>query len=121
MPAADGRETPTLSGMHLTRIGLGNILLEPGEGLDPADPDAYLEPLLAHIQRRAACRLIYDLKNVPLIDEVYYRWLLAVHALCGIANIEMVVVHMRPAAAFALSRLIDEPPPFRCALEVARG
>ncbi|AOU98877.1 hypothetical protein BI364_13730 [Acidihalobacter yilgarnensis] len=111
---------PVLSGMHLTRIGQGNILLEPGEGLDPADPDAYLEPLLAHIQKRAAKRLIYDLKNVPFIDAIYYQWLVAVHDLCNIANIEMVAVHMRPAAAYALSRILEVPPPFRCALEVER-
>lgn len=108
----------SLSGMHLTRIGQGNILLEPGEGLNPADPDTYLEPLLAQIQKYAPQRLIYDLKDVPIIDEVYYQWLVAVQSACSLANIEMVVVHMRPAAAFALSQIIEVTPPFRCALSV---
>ena len=112
--------TPALEGMHLTPIGNGNVLLEPGEGLDPSDPDAYLTALLAHLQQQGARRLVYDLKNVPLVDTVYYDWLMAVHAQCRVMNIEMVAVHMRPPAAYALTQTLAAPPPFRCALDVDR-
>ena len=93
-------------------------MLEPGEGLDPADHDAYLMPVLDYLQKRQTQRLIYDLKNVRVIDSVYYEWLIALHAICRISGIEMVVVNMRPSAAYALSVMVKEPPPFTCALDI---
>jgi len=41
-----------IRGMHLTFIGNGSVLLEPGNSLDPSDPDAYFEPLIAYMQNR---------------------------------------------------------------------
>ncbi|HQU14692.1 MAG: hypothetical protein ACYC18_04990 [Gammaproteobacteria bacterium] len=105
-------------GMHLTPIGGGHVLLEPGAGLDPSDPDAYLVGVLEVLQAHHAARLIYDLKNVPLLEGVYYRWLLALHAACRISGIQLVTVNMQPEAAYALSQLITAPPPFVCALDV---
>jgi anti-anti-sigma regulatory factor len=107
-----------LRGMHLTPIGDGKVLLEPGEGLDPTDPDAYLEPLLDFLQRRGARVLIYDLKNVPLIDRTYLDWLRSVEALCRVGGVSLVAVSMRPSAAYALALAMDGPVPFSCALDV---
>ncbi|HKK14025.1 MAG TPA: hypothetical protein VKA14_05120, partial [Gammaproteobacteria bacterium] len=97
--------------MHLTPIGSGIVLLEPTDGLDPTDSEAYLQPLVGFLQRRRTSRLIYDLKNVPLVDNVYYQWLHALHRMCRITGIELVVANMAPAAAYALAQLLDGPPP----------
>ncbi|MHB8347663.1 MAG: hypothetical protein ACYDHM_10870 [Acidiferrobacterales bacterium] len=107
-----------IPGIHLTPIGDDSVLLEPGEGLDPTDPDGYLVPLLAFLQKKRARFLIYDLKNVALVDRVYYDWMTAMNSLCLISGIRMVVANIRPYAAFALSQLIDGDPPFSCALDV---
>lgn len=107
-----------IQGMHLTPIGDGNVLLEPGAGLDPGDPSAYLVPVLEVLQANAAHRLLYDLKNVALLDDVYYAWLTALHGACRISGIELITVNMQPEAAFALSHLIVGPPPFHCARDV---
>ena len=105
-------------GIHLTPIGDGNVLLEPGEGLDPSNPDSLLAPILEFLQHHGARRLVYDLKNVRLIDAVYYTWLTQLNAACRIANVEMVTVNMQPAAAYALALTLDKPPPFICALDI---
>ncbi len=105
-------------GIHLTPIGDGNVLLEPGEGLDPSNPEALVAPVLEFLQRNEARRLVYDLKSVRLIDEVYYTWLTKLSATCRIANVEMVTVNMQPAAAYALSLTLNQSPPFTCALDI---
>jgi len=107
-----------VNGMHLTPIGERNVLLEPSEGLDPTDPDAYLVGMVDALQQLRTKRLIYDLKSIPLIDSVYYDWLLAVSGMCQISGIEMVVVNIRPAAAYTLALHLKETPPFGCALDV---
>ena len=73
---------------------------------------------MAFLQEKSAARLIYDLKDVPLIDTLYYTWLKSVNALCMIGGVEMVVVNMQPTAAFSLASTLDETPPFICALDV---
>jgi len=110
-----------LSGMHLTPIGGGQILLEPGEGLDPSDPEAYLLGLAEYLQAHAARRLIYDLNTVPLVDKLYYGWLQRLARLCRVSGVDMVVVNMRPEAAFALAMILEGAPPFVCALDVDRA
>jgi rsbT antagonist protein RsbS len=109
--------------MHLTPIGEGTVLLEPTDGFDPGEPDTYLVPLTGALQQVRARRLLYDLKNVPVIDSLYYRWLADVAAMCHISGISMVVVNMRPATAYALALTLKDSPPFGCALDVnsARG
>jgi len=107
-----------LLGMHLTPIGEGNVLLEPSEGLDPGDPDAYLEDLVRALQTLGARRLIYDLKSIPVIDRLYYDWLRRVHHVCQITGVELVAANMRPAAAFGLTTILEGDPPFVCALDV---
>jgi hypothetical protein len=111
----------TIAGMHLTPIGGAVVLLEPGDGLDPTDPDAYLESLVSYLQRQQARRLIYDLTTVPVVDPVYYAWLKAVHAICAVCGVEMVAAGMAPSAAYALAHSLDETPPFACALNVDRA
>ncbi len=110
-----------IQGMHLTMIGGSNLLLEPGDGLDPSEPDLYLVPLAGHLQATGARRLIYDLANVAVIDPLYYRWLKSVHAMCRICGVEMVVASMNASAAYALAHTLDETPPFACALNVDRA
>ncbi|OOG21218.1 hypothetical protein B1C78_16485 [Thioalkalivibrio denitrificans] len=110
-----------IQGMHLTPIGGAVVLLEPGDGLDPTDADAYLEPLASYLQVQEARRLIYDLATVPVIDGVYYDWLKSVHAICAICGVEMVVAGMTPSAAYALAHTLNETPPFACALNVDRA
>ena len=107
-----------IEGIHLTPIGDGNVLLEPGEGLDPGNPESMVAPVLEFLQRNEARRLLYDLKSVRLIDEVYYSWLVKLDAPCRIANVEMVTVNMQPAAAYALSLTLRKSPPFTCALDI---
>lgn len=110
-----------LQGMHLTPIGDGNVLLEPTDGLDPGEPDAYLVPLTGTLQQMRARRLLYDLKNVPVIDKLYYAWLENLASMCRISGIDMVLVNMRPATAYALALTMKDNPPFGCALDVDRA
>lgn len=107
-----------MEGLHLTPIGEGNVLLEPGEGLDPAEPDALIAPILELLQRHEAARLVYDLKNVRLVDSIYYAWLTKLNGACRIANVELVTVNMQPAVAYALALALERSPPFRCALDI---
>ncbi|MGB5606181.1 MAG: hypothetical protein WBN51_06635 [Gammaproteobacteria bacterium] len=107
-----------IQGMHLTSIGDRNVLLEPGEGLDPSSPEACLEPLLDFLQHNNARRLLYDMGDVPVIDQVYYAWLLRLHAVCQISGVELVTVNISPPAAFSLALILDTEPPFTCALDV---
>jgi hypothetical protein len=104
--------------MHLTAIGQGKVLLEPELGLDPSAPDRYLEPLIEHLQKMQASRLLYDLKKIPMVDEIYYQWLLTLHSACSICGIELVTVNIGAAAAFGLATSIDRLPPFTCARDV---
>jgi len=99
-----------MKGMHLTAIGQRIVLLEPGTGLDPSDPDAYLEPLMCYLQSKNTNKLIYDLKGVAIIDNVY-QWLLKTNKLCQLCDIILTVVNMRPTVAFALSTTLKEAPP----------
>lgn len=98
-------------------------MLEPGEGLDPGSPDEYLEDILEFMNRYNTCRLVYDLQNTPVLEEVYYAWLCRVNAVCRLNGAQMVVVSVRPATAFALAIMLDHSPPFHCARDVdnARG
>lgn len=109
-----------IQGMHLTAIGACKTLLEPGAGLDPSDPDRYMEPLLDYLQQNNTQRLLYDLGDVHIIDVVYYDWLLQLYAICHISGVELVTINIRPPAAFALSLILDTNPPFTCALDVSQ-
>ena len=107
--------------LNVTPLGEAQILLEPGEALDPSDPDEDMAQLYAELQDQGARRLICDLGGLPVVDPVYYGWLERLATLCGVAGMEMVVVNMRPAAAYALARQLDGPPAFACERSVERA
>lgn len=107
-----------IRGVHLTSIGNNSVLLEPGDSLDPSAPDDYLVELMNVLQKESANTLIYDLKNVPLVDRIYFSWLVRLHNLCKLVNIEMIVVNIRTTAAFSLAISIKDSIPFKCALDV---
>ena len=104
--------------MHLTPIGDGKVLLEPEFGLDPGQPERYLDPLIGRLQAVRATQLLYDLKKIPLIDSLYYQWLVSLHAAARICGIEMIVVRITPEAAYGLACTLQAMPPFRCVLDV---
>ena len=107
-----------LRGMHLTAIGDNNMLLEPGDALDPSSPDDYVVELMKIMQKEDARTLMYDLKQVPLIDQVYYQWLVRLHSLCRLANVDLIMVNIQTTAAFSLAMNLKQPPPFKCSLDV---
>lgn len=107
-----------LKGMHMTSIGSNIMLLEPGDGLDPSMPDEYVVDIMQIMQKADARTLMYDLKSVPLIDEVYYAWLVKLHRLCALSNIELIATTIRPTAAFSLATSLKKPPLFKCSLDV---
>lgn len=106
---------------HLTAIGLGAFLFEPGEGLDPQAADAYLESLMAGLRSHRARFLFYDVKEVAIIDDPYYRWLTRLYHACRLVSIDFQVVHIRPETAYALSGWLPALPPFRCLREIDHG
>ncbi len=107
--------------MHLTPIGDGALLLEPGVALDPSEPDHYLTTILELLAERGCQRLIYDLRECVVVDEIYYGWLTRLASACRICGVEMVVANVQPAAAYTLARRLSDDPPFRCFLDVDRA
>ena len=107
--------------LRVTPLGEAQVLLEPGEALDPSRPDEHLAELYAQLRAQGARRLICDLGAQPLIDPVYFGWLDRLATLCRVAGMEMVVVNLRPAAAYALARQLDDDPPFACERSVERA
>lgn len=110
----------SIPGIHLTAIGSGDFLLEPGRSLDIANQGELIEGIVYRIQRAKSQRLYYDLAELQLVDPVYYDWLNALARACQAINVQMICIHMQPTAAFALSHFIKEAPCFRTALDVAR-
>ena len=108
----------TPGGLHLTPIGGGRLLLEPGPSLDVGQQAELVEHVLACLQRNGGARLYYDLGNLPLIDAAYYGWLDALARACNTLNVRLVCVRMQPTAAYALAHHLKGPPPFDTALGV---
>lgn len=104
--------------LHLTLIGRAEILLEPGQGLDPAAVENYLEPILARVRELRVTCLYYDVQQLAVIDPVYYGWMAHLARACQAMGVRMVAVHVRPSAAFAMSRYLQADPPFATALDV---
>lgn len=100
---------------HLTRIGPAGLLLEPSEGLNPSAALDYIEDLVQVLLSSESRYLYYDVKDVAIIDTVYYQWLLQLERSCRLLGVRLVVLHMRPETAFALGRSLDGPIPFSCA------
>ncbi len=108
-------------GLHLTRIGNGDFLLEPSRSLNIRDQGRLLDGVASHLQQARASRLYYDLSEQALIDPVYYAWLDALARTIQTFNVRMVCIHMQPTAAFALAQFIREKPAFETALDIFGG
>jgi rsbT antagonist protein RsbS len=108
----------SVSGLHLTSIGHGALLLEPSLSLDIGNGGAALEEIVRSLQRINATRLYYDLAELAIIEPLYYNWLNALGRACRTINVRMICVHMQPTAAFALSRYMEQMPTFETALDV---
>lgn len=106
---------------HLTQVRAGAWLLEPSEGLSPTDGGAHIEALGEVLLRARARLLYYDVKDVVIIDVVYLGWLSRLHKACALLGVDLVVLHMRPEAAYALSRGVIRLPPFVCAQSLPGG
>lgn len=109
----------SISGLHLTRIGSGDFLLEATRSLNIRDQDLLLEGIASRLQQARASRLYYDLSEQALIDPVYYAWLNALARTIQAINVKMVCVHMQPTAAFALAQFMREKPAFETALDIS--
>ncbi len=107
-----------IPGMHLTRIGKGNFLLEPLRSMNIQNQYALLEQVIAQMQQQQGTSLYYDLEDVPIIDPVYYGWLTNLARTCQTVNIKMICINMQPTAAFTLSHFLTTKPLFETALGV---
>ncbi|MFA5826108.1 MAG: hypothetical protein WC825_09070 [Gallionellaceae bacterium] len=108
----------TIPGVHLTRIGKGNFLLEPLRSMNIRDQDTLMRDVVAQVQQEQGLRLYYDLNGVPVIDPVYYGWLDKLARTCQALNIKMICINMQPTAAFTLSKFLTDMPVFETALGV---
>jgi rsbT antagonist protein RsbS len=107
-----------IPGIHLTRIGKGNFLLEPLRSMDIADQGRLMQEIVVQVRQGQGVRLYYDLNGLPVIDPVYYGWLSNLARTCRIVNIEMICINMEPTAAFTLSSFVSGKPEFATALAV---
>lgn len=108
----------TIPGVHLTRIGKGNFLLEPLRSMNIRDQDRLMSDIAARVQQGRGERLYYDLNGMPVIDPVYYEWLDKLARTCQALNIKMICINMQPTAAFTLSKFLTGSPVFDTALGV---
>ena len=108
----------SISGVHLTRIGHGDYLLDPLKSLNIRDRDRLIEEITVYLLQMRAVRLFYDLSELALIDPLYYSWLEALARAAHTVNVKMICVRMQPTAAFALSKFLQETPSFQTALEI---
>ncbi len=107
-----------ISGIHLTRIGKGNYLLEPLRSMNIQDPGALLQHIVAQVQQGHGTHLYYDLSELPIIDQIYYDWLDKLARTCQTINIKMTCINMQSTAAFTLSKFLTSKPAFATALDV---
>lgn len=109
----------SIPGLHLTRIGNGDFLLEATRSLNIRDQNRLLEDIASRLQQARASRLYYDLSEQALIDPVYYAWLDALARTIQAINVRMVCIHMQPTAAFALAQFMRGKPAFETALDIS--
>ena len=107
-----------IPGIHLTRIGKGNFLLEPLRSMNIQDQSMLMRDIVAVVQSEQGKRLYYDLDGLPIIDHVYYDWLDKLARTCRAMNINMICINMQPTAAFTLSKFLTAKPVFETALAV---
>ena len=108
----------TIPGVHLTRIGKGNFLLEPLRSMNIQDQGALMQEIVTQMQQGQGARLYFDLSGLPVIDQIYYGWLDQLARTCQVVNIKMICINMQPTAAFTLSKFLTNKPVFGTALGV---
>ena len=107
-----------IPGVHLTRIGKGNFLLEPLRSMNIRDQGTLMQDIVAQVQRDKGVRLYFDLNDKQVIDQVYYDWLDKLARTCLAVNIKMICINMQPTAAFTLSKFLSSKPVFEIALDI---
>jgi rsbT antagonist protein RsbS len=107
-----------IAGIHLTRIGKGNFLLEPLRSLNIGECGQLMQDIVTLLQQGQGARLYYDLNDLTVIDPVYYDWLDRLARICLTVNIKMICINMQPTAAFTLSRFLTSKPLFDTELSV---
>lgn len=107
-----------MHGVHLTRIGKEDFLLEPLRSLDVSDTAALTEVIVGRLLESRARRMYYDLAEQSLIDQVYYTWLNKLARTVATINVRMICIHMQPSAAYALVQFERGRPAFETALDV---
>ena len=108
----------SIPGLHLTKIGGGDFLLEPSRSLNIPDQDELITSITARLMQARASRLYYDLSSLTLIDPLYYAWLDKLARSAQAINVRMICINMQPTAAFALSKSIRKMPAFETALSI---
>src|SRR5512135_3347310 len=108
-----------IPGVHLTRIGKGNFLLEPLRSMNSRDEGTLLQDIVAQVQNAHGVLIYYDLHDLPVIDPIYYDWVDKLARTCQAVNIRMICINMQPTAAFSLSKHLTGKPAFELALDVA--
>lgn len=108
----------TIAGLHLTRIGSVDFLVEPARSLNIRDKGTLIVEVVSRLQQARATRMYYDLSAVPLIDPLYYSWLDELARALLTVNVGMVCVNMQPATAFALAGFLRQMPVFATALDI---
>jgi rsbT antagonist protein RsbS len=108
----------SISGLHLTRIGHGDFLLDPLKSLNIRDQDRLIVEVTAYLLQMRAVRLYYDLSDLALIDPLYYSWLESLARATRTINVSMICVGMQPTAAFSLAQFLQKMPTFQTALEI---
>jgi rsbT antagonist protein RsbS len=107
-----------ISGIHLTRIGRGDYLLEPLRSMNIRDQGGLIQDIVSRVQQGQGARLYFDLSGLPVIDHVYYDWLDQLARTCLAVNIRMICINMQPTAAFTLSKFLATRPVFETALGI---
>ena len=108
----------SVSGLHLTPIGNGAMLLEPSLALDVGNTNAMLEGIVRRLQLTKSAHLYYDLEQLAIIEPLYYNWLNRLARAFHTVNGKMTCIHMQPTAAYALARYMEQPPEFATGMEV---
>jgi rsbT antagonist protein RsbS len=109
----------SLRGIHLTRIGESDFLLEPLRSLNISDNAGLVEEIVERLLQAGASRLYYDLSTQSIIDPVYYKWLNQLARTVAAVNVKMVCVNMQPTAAYAIVQFERAAPVFETALGIS--
>lgn len=108
-----------IPGLHLTRIGSDDLLLEPSRGLNIHDQKKLIEELVGRSQQARVTHLYYDLAEQIIIDPLYYDWLNKLARALLTINVRMTCIHMQPTAALALTKFMHGAPTFETALNIS--